>query len=352
MVDIQQLKKTLDSKDMYGMIAAMPDHLEDGMAIGQAIDLKGLEQETFQSMVVAGMGGSAIAGDIARSYLLDQMDIPFSVCRHYEAPEFVNRRTLMICSSYSGNTEETLSAYDDGLDRGARIVAISTGGKLAEKASSDDVPLIMVKGGLQPRAALGYSLAPILMVLSRLGLCENQCAAIAGAGAAMRRWAKAYAPEAEKNPALQLARDIHGTIPIICAGYERFDAVAYRFKCQINENAESPAFSSVFPELNHNEIVGYGTLYGLDQKFNVIILKDTQDHERITARMDIISEYLRSRGIKVLTLESRPGSKLERIFYFIQYLDYASYYLALLNGLDPYPVQAIDYLKERLSKVN
>ena len=352
MDDILKLKSQLDSKNMYGMIEAMPDHLDEGMAIGQSVDLQGLERETFQSIVVAGMGGSAIAGDITRSYLLEQLDIPLWVCRNYRLPEFVNKRTLVICSSYSGNTEETLSAYDHAGNRGARIIAIATGGKLAEKAGSDGIPLIRIKGGLQPRAALGYSMAPMLMILSRLGLCEYQSQEITLAAASMRRCAQAYAPDFDSNPGLKLARDIHGTIPIIYAGYDRFDAVALRFKCQINENAETLAFSNIFPEFNHNELVGFHKLYGLDKRFSVIILRDSQDHNRIKARMDIVSRYLTERGINVIALESRPGPDLDRIFYFIQLLDYASYYLALLNGIDPYPVDAIDYLKDKLSKVN
>jgi glucose/mannose-6-phosphate isomerase len=337
---------------MFGMIAAMPDHLEEGMAAGRAVDLRGIEEETFQSVVVAGMGGSAIAGDIVKSYLLGRLDVPLWICRHYVLPEFVNRRTLVICSSYSGNTEETLSAYDHAIDRGARVVAIATGGRLAEQAQSDGVPLIKIKGGLQPRAALGYSLAPLLVVLSRNGLCDDQCDYITGAATAVRRWAKSYLPDVDDNPAIRLANDIHGTIPLIYAGYERFDAIAYRFKCQINENAEAHAFANVFPELNHNEIVGYGQLYGLDKALSVVMLRDSQDHKRIKARMDITAQYLRDRGIKVISLEAPPGTELERIFYIVQLLDFTSYYLALLNGVDPYPVRAIDYLKEKLSKVN
>jgi glucose/mannose-6-phosphate isomerase len=352
MDDISKLKTTLDSHDMCGMIAAMPDHLEDGMAVAREVDLQHLEEQAFHSILVVGMGGSAIGGDIAKSYLLDQLDIPLWVCRHYNIPEFVNKRSIVIASSYSGNTEETLSAYDSARDRGARIVAITTGGKLAEKAKADDVPLIKIKAGLQPRAALGYSVAPLLVILSRLGLCEDQGDAISGTAASLRRWARSYAPDVADNIALKLARDIHGTIPIIYAGYDRFDAVAYRFKCQVNENAETLAFANVFPEFNHNELVGFHKLYGLDKGLSVVILRDNQDHKRIKARMDIVTQFLKENGIKVISLESRQGPDLERIFYFIQLLDFASYYLALLNGLDPYPVLAIDNLKEKLSKVN
>jgi glucose/mannose-6-phosphate isomerase len=351
-LEIQQLRSKLDSKDMFGMIAAMPDHLEEGMAVGLAVDLRNLEQEAFNSIVVAGMGGSAIAGDIVRSYLLDQMQVPLWVTRHYKLPAFVNKRSLVICSSYSGNTEETLSAYDYALESGAKVIAISTGGRLASKAESDDIPIIRIKGGLQPRAALGYSLAPLLMILTRLGLCQNQCEEISRVAGSMRGRLRSYNPDSENNQALELARKIHRSIPLIYAGYDRFDTVALRFKCQINENAETPAFANVFPEFNHNELVGFHKLHDLQKGFTVIIMRDGHDHGRIKARMDIVEQYLKDVGTKVITIESQAGTDLERIFYFIQYLDFTSYYLALLNGIDPYPVAAIDHLKERLSRVN
>jgi glucose/mannose-6-phosphate isomerase len=348
MPDIIALKETLDKSDMYSLIKAMPFNLEEGLALGQSADLMGLERETFHSVVVAGMGGSAIAGDIVRSYLYRSLQIPFAVCRYYRLPGYVNRRALVICSSYSGNTEETLTAYDNAIECGAHIIAITSGGQLAKKAMSDGVPVVKIKGGLPPRAALGYSIAPLLTILERLGLCLEQSEEILQAASSMKSWMKNYEIDSGNNPASKLAQDIYGTIPIIYSGYEKFDAVATRFKGQINENAESLAFVNVFPEQNHNELVGWHNLCGLDKNFTVIILKDTQDYKRIKIRMEITAQYLKDKGNKVLILESRGGQDLERIFYFIQYLDFTSYYLALLNGVDPTPVAAIDYLKEKI----
>lgn len=349
MADIQGLKEKYDSQDMHGLIKAMPFHLEEGVSLGRQADLKGLEQETFHSVVVAGMGGSAIAGDIARSYLYRSMQIPFMVCRYYRLPAFVNRKALVICSSYSGNTEETLAAYDNAIDNGAHIIAITSGGKLAQKAEYDGVPVVKIKGGLPPRAALGYSIAPLLMILARLGLCEEQSEEISQTVSSMKNWARDYESIEDMNPALSLALQIHGTIPVIYSGYEKFDAVATRFKGQISENAKTLAFTNVFPEQNHNELVGWQKLYNFDKNLTIIILKDVEEHKRIKSRMDIVAQYLKDKGFKVLNLENRTGQDLERIFYFIQYLDFTSYYLALLNGVDPYPVTAIDYLKDKLT---
>lgn len=352
MLDILELKNALDSHDMYRMIVDMPLHLEEGMIIGQNVVLKNLEIETFQSIVVSGMGGSAIAGDLIKSYLIDAMEIPFMVCRHYKLPAFVNKKTLVICSSYSGDTEEALSAYDDAMIRGAKVVAITTGGKLAAKGLKDGIPIAGLKKGLPPRAALGYSFSSLLTILSRLGICEPPAKEISDLIVAMKKWAKKYEPQDKNNPALKLAQEIHGRIPIIYTGCEKLDAVAVRFKCQISENAECLAFVNVFPELNHNELVGWNVLYGLEDKLIVILLKDREDHKRIKARMDIVTQFLKNRGVMILVFENENGSKLERMFYFIQYLDFASYYLALLNGLDPFPVKAIDYLKERLLAID
>ena len=352
MADIQDLRKNLDSHDMYRMIADMPNNLEDGVKIGQDVDLKHLEMETFQSIVIAGMGGSAIAGDLIKSYLWDVTEVPIIVCRHYKLPAFVNKKTLVICSSYSGDTEETLSAYDDAMIRGAKVIAITTGGKLAAISQKDGAPIARLKKGLPPRAALGYSFASLATILGRLGICEPPNQEISNVEAAMRRWAKRYDPDAIDNPALKLAQEIHGRISIIYSGCERLDAVAVRFKGQISENAECLAFVNVFPEMNHNELVGWNQLYGLENNLLVILLKDREDHKRIKARMDIVTDYLRDKRVKIIVLENENGSKLERMFYYIQYLDFASYYLALLNGLDPFPVKAIDYLKQRLLAIN
>lgn len=362
MDDMRRLKDSLDSKNMFSMIAAMPDHLEEGIKVGQRIELENLVSEAFHSVVIAGMGGSAIGGDIVRSYLYNKIQIPLAVCRHYRLPGYVNRRTLVICSSYSGNTEETLAAYDQAMERQAKVIVISTGGRLGEKALADGIPFAKIQEGLPPRAALGFSFAPLLIIISRLGLCDTPIDDLLVTAASLRAWAKNYAFENDTNPAVALAREILGKIPVIYAGYERLDAVATRFKGQISENAKTLAFSNFFPELNHNELVGWHKLFNLDDKFAVIILKGQEDHRRIRSQMDIVGEMLTERGIKVIALEgyghntakgklSQCG-ELERIFYFIQYLDFTSYYLALLNGVDPYPIEEIDRLKKKLSGMN
>jgi glucose/mannose-6-phosphate isomerase len=350
MAEISELIDKLDLSGMLGHIMNMPEHLDRGLEIGENVPLGRLESETFYSLIVSGMGGSAIAGDLIRSHLINDIRIPFQVQRHYRLPGFVGKRTLVVCSSYSGNTEETLSAYDDALAREAKMTVVTTGGKLAAKAKEDGVPLVEVPGGLPPRAALGYSLASLLIIISRLGLCGPKSSEISGAAAALRERLPDYAPSKTSNEALSLARHIQGTIPVIYAGYDHLDGIARRFKGQICENAKNLAFVNLFPEFNHNEIVGWNLPERLMENLSAVILGGSGDHPRIAARMEIVSSYLRSRKCKVIRIDRQFEEGLANILLWVQYVDFVSYYLALLNGVDPTPVEPIEYLKEKLLK--
>lgn len=348
MDEISALMEKLDPSGMMGHIRSMPHHLEEGVDIGERVPLQSLEAETFYSIIVSGMGGSAIAGDLIRSYLKDDIQIPFQVQRHYRLPGFIGRRTLVICSSYSGNTEETLSAYDDAMARGARVIAITTGGKLAAKARADGTPLVEIPDGLPPRAAFGYSFSPLLVIISRLGLCDPKSSEVSRAASTLRAKVPDYLHSRDNNDALSLARELHGTVPVIYAGPDHLDGVAWRFKGQLCENAKNLAFVNLFPEFNHNEIVGWNLPDRLLENLAVVILGGKWDHPRIAARMEIVSEYLRSRNRKVIEVHRRFDLGLADILLWVQYVDFVSYYLALLNGVDPTPVKSIDYLKEKL----
>jgi glucose/mannose-6-phosphate isomerase len=342
------LIERLDSSGMLGHIRSMPDHLDTGLEIGEKVNLRDLETETFYSLIVAGMGGSAIAGDLIRTHLMNEIRIPFQVQRHYRLPGFVGRRTLVVCSSYSGNTEETLSIYDDAMARGARVIAVTTGGKLAAKAGEDGVPLVEIPDGLPPRAALGYSFAPLLVIISRLGICDPKSSDISRAASALRAKLTEYLPSEGNNDALFVARELHGTIPVIYAGCDHLDGVAWRFKGQLCENAENLAFVNMFPEFNHNEIVGWNLPRRLLENLAVIILGGKRDHPRIAARMEIVSAYLKGKIPKVIRLDRQFDEGLTNTLLWVQYVDFVSYYLAVLNGVDPTPVKPIDYLKKKL----
>ena len=351
MDNISNMKKRCDPDDMFGKISAMSDQMLEGKLIALDADLRRLETRTFHSLVISGMGGSAIGGDIIRSYLSQEVPIPMIVQRHYRLPRFVNNRCLVICSSYSGNTEETLSAYDDALSLGANILVITSGGLLGELAVADHHPVIAIPKGLPPRAALGYSFSTLLTSMFRLGLCAAPLDEIEDVASAMRARLRDYEPDRENNPALALAEKLQGTIPIIYAGQDNLDAVAARFKGQICENAKNLAFANVFPEFNHNELVGWGEFRGFEDNLTAVIIRDEQDHPRVRARMEIVSSYLKDKGRRVIEIKAEKTPGLTRIFLLIQMTDFASYYLALLNDVDPTPVTAIDQLKNKLSEI-
>lgn len=349
MDEISELKKRYDTYNVYDMIVSMPDHLEEGISIAENADLKGLESETFNSVVLAGMGGSAIAGDLIRNLLISDIQIPFTVQRNYRLPGFINKKTLVICSSYSGNTEETLSAFENALESGAHLITISTGGQLAARATYSRIPFIAVPEGFPPRAALGYSFSVLISIFSRLGICEDVRNEIIAAADSMRDRIALYGPGNDDNPALSLARKIKGRIPLVYGGQDSMDAVAYRFKGQLCENSETLAFANQIPEFNHNEIVGLDGLGEDRRKFIAVFLKDIEDHKRIAKRFEIVGEFFREKEIEVVELTTEQGPKFPRFFILIQLIDFCSFYLALLKGVNPYTIEAINHLKRKLS---
>jgi glucose/mannose-6-phosphate isomerase len=300
-----------------------------GLAKGLAVTGK------IDKIIVAGMGGSAVGGDLLRLYMHDSK-IPVATVRDYRLPDFVNENTLVFVISYSGNTEETLSAFEDAQKKKAKIVAVTSGGQLAEKAPKS----IKIPAGLQPRAALGYLFLPILGVLVNSGIVKENTAEISEMLEILSK-KDDYMQFGEK-----LAKKIGNKTPLIYAS-EQFSAVAYRWKTQFNENSKAAAFSHNFSELNHNEIVGYQTMPR--EKFIAIFIRDNHDHERIQKRMDITKEII-SQKIDVEEVYTKGSFMLSRLFSGLHYADYVSYYLALQNRIDPSPVVVIENLKKKLAE--
>ncbi|MEK6942599.1 MAG: bifunctional phosphoglucose/phosphomannose isomerase [Nanoarchaeota archaeon] len=297
--------------------------LTKGMAVTGKVD----------KIVVAGMGGSAVGGDLLKSYMHDSK-IPVFVVKDYSLPGFVDENTLVFCVSYSGNTEETLSVFDAATKKKAKIVVITSGGDLGAKAKK----AIKIPSGLQPRASLGYLFLPMLGVLANSRIIELNEKEIKEMIDVLSN------TEDFKKKGEELAKKIKGKTPIVYAS-DLFAPVAYRWKTQLNENSKSPAFSHVFPELNHNELVGYQTMS--KDKFIAIYIKDEFDHERIKKRM-MITKEITSNRVDVEEVSTKGNSLLARMFSGIYYGDFASYYLALLNNIDPSPVNVIENLKKKL----
>jgi len=339
-----------DRSNMYEKIVNFPGQLGEGAKIGGAVDLKGLAGQQFKNIVLAGMGGSAIGGDLLRSYLQFELRQPFVIHRNYGLPAYIDKDSLVICSSYSGTTEETLSAFEAALKKKASILCISTGGELARLADKHELPLIRIPGGLMPRAALGYSFGPLLIAFGKLGLCPDHSTDLEKCRRSLENWLGQYRFEAAVNPAAKLAEKLAGKIVVIYSGPERYDVVGQRFKGQICENAKQLAFCNVFPEFNHNELVGWELAEQYAGKLICIMLRDREDHPRISRRMKIVGEVITRIKVETIELESSGDDVLSRMFSLIQLGDFASYYLALKNGVDPTPINVIDYLKKSLAE--
>lgn len=353
-LDDQSRLGELDPAGMYQDIFDFPHQLDESRKVSSSWDLDPDQFVGLQNIVLAGMGGSAIGGDLLRNYLQTKLQIPFAVVRNYSLPEYVDDESLVVVSSYSGNTEETLSMLGDALERKAMVVAVSTGGQVSEIARSEGFPLMTVPGGMQPRAALAYSTVPVLTLFELLGFVKDTAPDLSEAILHLTDEATSLCretPEA-KNPAKQIAASFEGKIPLIYAGPGLLESVAVRWRGQMSENGKSLAYSNTFPEMNHNELVGWsGDLGDLRDKLAVVLLSDEDDNPRIKLRQDFFAQSLKDKGVVVHQLASSGGSRLARLFSLVQIGDFTSYYLSAINGVDPTPVEAIENLKSELAKV-
>lgn len=302
-----------------------------------------------REVLVCGMGGSAIGADYAATWAAAS-DVRVAVWRGYGLPAWRAANQLLVFSSYSGNTEETLSAFE-AAPEGAVRLCIATGGELAARARDTSVPWIALPSGLQPRAALGHSLVALLVALHESGLLRADPAAelraAAGAVAQSARRLTADVPEST-NPAKQLARLWHERLPFFAAGNACLGPVALRWKSQLNENAKALAVASLLPEMNHNEIMAWTALPDVRKRARLVFLQDPHDDRRVAHRMDLTAELLREHVDAVDRVAPDGDSVLQHMLTTTHLGDFASVYLAFLNGVDPTPVGRIEELKKRL----
>jgi glucose/mannose-6-phosphate isomerase len=328
-------------------ILGMPEHLRDALWKVESARLGDLD--AAGGLVVAGMGGSAIGGALARAALGDRTSRPFAVTRTYELPPWSTPDTLVLCASYSGNTEETLACYEAAGAVGAQRVVATTGGQLAEAARADRVPVIPLPGGFQPRAAVAYMTVAALEVAAASGTGPSVRSEVDVAAAHAEALVEEWGPDgdAECLPK-RIAQGLHETVPQI-AGAGLTNAVAYRWKCQINENAKMPAFSHELPELDHNEIVGWSGAPGLG-RFSAVFLDDSDLHPRTRQRIALTRELVEPAAAATYVVETRGETATERILSLVLLGDLVSLYLAVLRGVDPEPVEVIERLKGELAR--
>jgi glucose/mannose-6-phosphate isomerase len=336
---------------MYNWIRDFPDQIEDAVRVGKSAQIK-LNVKGIHNIVVTGLGGSAIGGDLLRSYAAQELKVPLLVNRHYFLPQFVDKNTLVVVSSYSGDTEETIAAHLDAAKRKARVLCITTNGETAKLAKLYKHPVIGTKKNYQPRAALGYSFFPLLVAFSKLGLLKNKNKEINETIKLLRAEAIIYGdPGHTQNTPLKLAEHMRGKLPIIYAPNDRLDSVALRWRGQIAENAKQLAYGNVLPEMNHNELVGWKQTSDLLKRIHVVFLRDKGTMRRVAVRENITKSIVARYASGVSEVWSEGTSLLARIFSLVYFGDWMSYYLALLNNEDPTPVEAIEYLKNELGKV-
>jgi len=350
-LDDPKLYEEQDPQRMRDRIAELPVHCADAWCLVQEFSLPESYRQV-QNLVVLGMGGSAIGGALAAALVADESPVPILSVGGYDLPAYAGPETLVVGSSYSGKTEETLSTFEQALERGCRLVVVATGGDLAAMAEERGIPLLRFSPCLAPRAAIGYSLILLLGILWRAGLIRDPGDDLDEAIAVVEAWQQELRPETPTvwNPAKRLAGQLIGRLPVVYgAGF--LAPVARRWKSQFNENAKQWAVWEEMPELNHNAVVGYGIPAGVRDQVYVVMLCSSLDHPRVKARWQVTRELLLQEGIAPDEIRARGNSRLAQMLSLIHFGDYVSLYLAMLNGADPTPVPPIDYLKKRLAKM-
>src|SRR5438067_3270527 len=337
----------VDSTDQLRDVLAVPGQLRDARWRVESGFMQGWDPSA--GLVGAGMGGSAIGGALARAALGDHASRPIFVTRAYGLPPWTTPDTMVLCASYSGNTEETLACYESAGALGAKRTVVTTGGRLAEMARADGVPVIPLPGGFQPRAAVAYMTVASLEVAALCGAGPRLTSEIDVAASHTEQLVAEWGPDAsEDSLAKQLARSLHGSTPVI-AGAGLTTPIANRWKTQINENAKQPAFFNELPELDHNEIEGWEGAPDVG-RFSAVFLDDSDAHPRVKARMDLTERTIAGSAASSFRLETRGQTSIERVISLVLLGDLVSIYLAALRGVDPGPVNAIDELKEQLAK--
>jgi glucose/mannose-6-phosphate isomerase len=331
----------VDTAGMVEDVLGQPHQLEDAL---WRVDSAGLQPvDAPGGLVVCAMGGSAIGGDLARGAIGDRARRPIVVSREYAPPSWISADHMVLCSSYSGDTEETLSAYAAAGEAGARRIAMTTGGKLAEAARADGVPVIGIPSGMQPRAAVAYMTVGALETAALAGVVDSLRGEVEAAVAPLRELAAAWGPDgdAEAEPKA-LARRLRGQVPVVYGG-ELTAPAAVRWRSELNENAELPAFDGALPEMGHNEICGWGR-----PSFTAVFLEDETQHPRLRRRIELTAEVIAAAGSPVERVAARGETPVERLLSLVLLGDLVSLYLAVLNGVDPTPVARIEDFKQRL----
>ena len=347
LLDEEKLLHEKDQSGMLGILSSFDQQLKDSIRIASAFEFH--PDREFEQIVIPALGGSATGAAIAQVFLRGQVEIPFIVSRQYKLPVFVGQNTLALPCSYSGNTDETLEAFEFCVERNIQVICITSGGELARRAASEKIPVVMLPGGLPPRTAYTYSFCAIVRILELTGIISGQIPRVTSSLDGVRNILARLGPDVpvEENRAKKLALKVFGSIPVVYGSSDSLSPIARRWANQFSENGKHLAFWNYLPEMAHNEIEGWRNPPEVLQKMLALFLRDQSDHEKVNNKINDTRDYLLSRNLKVREYWSSQDTWLEKLWELLLLGDFASTYLSFLNNEDPTEIRAIKYLKEK-----
>lgn len=345
--DLERMK-SIDKGNMLSFCVNIEHHYQEAAKNASRIKM---DYPKPKNIIIAGMGGSAISGDLLKDWARNKTKVPIEVNRDYHLPAYANKNTFVLINSYSGDTEESLSAFLDALKYKCMVFCISSGGALLENAKKLKVPYLRVPNGMAPRVALPYMFISLLFCLEKLGLVSGVSGEVDEALKILGQVSKDYLPSnlIEKNLAKSLAMNIEGFVPIVY-GFGIYNGVSRRFKQQFNENGKMVAKWDCFPELDHNEIVGWEESKDIANRYSVIFIRDKAEPVEIRSRIETTKHLMEPIGVDMYEVYSQGKSDLAKMLSIICIGDFVSVYLAILRGIDPTPVETINKLKNTLQK--
>lgn len=339
----------VDPQGLWDKLCTFDEQLRDAVFETENVKLE-TDKNLARDVVITGMGGAIIGGELIRAMCLNSGHLPVHVNKSYSLPSFVNDKTLVIAVSQSGNTEETLSAFEEAGARGAQRIVITTGGQLKEMADTQGIPAILLPKSRITRAALAYSFTALWRVFQHLEVFEPGNTELEEAADFLAEQIEIMSG-LEENIAIEMAADLKSTLPIIYSGDGLMAPVALRWKTQFHENAKILAYCSHIPEMNHNEVEGWELTSHLMGKLSVIMLHDETDHFRVRHRMDVTAEIIEPHALAIKRVHSVGANALQRVLFMCLLGDFLSFYLAILSGIDPLPIEKIELLKRRLNEI-
>lgn len=326
---------------MQSLVENFGNQMIEAREIGEKAQFTQPDRE-IHNIALIGLGGSAFGGEIIKNYIAGTAKVPFEIYRDYKIPAYISENTLLIASSYSGNTEETLSSLEQALPRNPKVVCITSGGKVLETAKANGFDHVVLPGGYPPRSAAGFSITQQLYALRAYGFIGDFSADLQEAIDLVQNFS-------DHDQAREIAKKIKGNIPILYSGPD-FESISIRWRQQIEENGKHIAFHHVIPEMNHNELVGWKNPADLLKQSVVLMIRSDRDHERVQIRMGINEDIMKEYAGEIIEIHAKGKSHLGQLFYLLHLGDWISVYLAEENEEDPNPVKVIDFLKGELAK--